>query len=130
MDASAVYEELKSILEADPPYGAQVQFTGSGASGWHAPMLRPWLHGALESTSRDWFGEPAMYMGEGGTIPFMGMLGDKFPEAQFIITGVLGPNSNAHGPNEFLHLPMAKRLTGCVAQLLKLQGEQARKDAR
>ena len=92
-------------------------------------MLRPWLHGALESTSRDWFGEPAMYMGEGGTIPFMGMLGDKFPEAQFIITGVLGPNSNAHGPTSSSTCPWPND-SGCVAQLLKLQGEQARKDAR
>ena len=57
-------------------------------------------------------------MGEGGTIPFMGMLGEKFPGAQFVITGVLGPGSNAHGPNEFLHLPMARKLTGCMAQVL------------
>ena len=125
VDAPAVYEELKAVLEKDPPYGAEVRFEGHGASGWHAPMLQPWLEDALETTSQDWFGKPAMYMGEGGTIPFMGMLGEKFPQAQFIITGVLGPNSNAHGPNEFLHLDMAKRLTGCVAQLIKEQGEKA-----
>jgi acetylornithine deacetylase/succinyl-diaminopimelate desuccinylase-like protein len=64
---------------------------------------------------RDFFGQPAMYMGEGGTIPFMGMLGEKFPGAQFMITGVLGPHSNAHGPNEFLHIPMGKRVTAAVS---------------
>ena len=64
------------------------------------------------------FGAPARAMGEGGSIPFMGMLGDRFPEAQFLLTGVLGPGSNAHGPNEFLHLPTGKRLTACVAHVL------------
>ena len=46
------------------------------------------------------------------------MLGEKFPAAQFLITGVLGPESNAHGPNEFLHVPTGQRVTGCVAQVL------------
>lgn len=117
--AEDLYHEVKQLLEADPPYGAQVNFEGGGASGWHAPLLDPWLSQALDEASITWFDRPAMYMGEGGTIPFMGMLGEKFPRAQFVITGVLGPNSNAHGPNEFLHLHMGKRLTGCVAQLIE-----------
>ena len=124
VDAETVYGELKAELERDPPYGAQVSFSGHGASGWHAPMLRPWLHQALDTASNSWFDKPAMYMGEGGTIPFMGMLGEKFPQAQFVITGVLGPGSNAHGPNEFLHLTMGKRLTGCVAQVLQIHGQR------
>jgi acetylornithine deacetylase/succinyl-diaminopimelate desuccinylase-like protein len=62
-----------------------------------------------------------MWMGEGGTIPFMAMLGQKYPQAQFLITGVLGPHSNAHGPNEFLHLGYAKKLTACVADVLAAQ---------
>ena len=119
VDAEAAFLDVKRLLEDAPPYGAQVRFTGSGVSGWHAPMLRPWLHKALDDASQSWFGRECMYMGEGGTIPFMGMLGETFPRAQFVITGVLGPGSNAHGPNEFLHLPMAKRLTGCVAQLIE-----------
>jgi acetylornithine deacetylase/succinyl-diaminopimelate desuccinylase-like protein len=125
VNAETVYHELKRELERDPPYGATVSFEGHGASGWHAPMLRPWLHEALDLASNSWFDQPCMYMGEGGTIPFMGMLGEKFPHAQFIITGVLGPGSNAHGPNEFLHLTMAKQLTGCVAQLVWIQGQRA-----
>ena len=80
--------------------------------------MAPWLESALERASQRLFGKPAMYMGEGGSIPFMGMLGAKFPEAQFFITGVLGPASNAHGPNEFLHLPMAQKLTLCVASVI------------
>lgn len=118
VNAEVAFEEVKRLLETDPPYGATVRFEGDGASGWHSPLLDPWLTNALNEVSQSWFSRDCMYMGEGGTIPFMGMLGEKFPRAQFMITGVLGPNSNAHGPNEFLHLEMAKRLTGCVAQLI------------
>ncbi len=81
-------------------------------------LLKDLLEKAIDASSREFFGKPAMYMGEGGTIPFMGMLGEKFPGAQFMITGVLGPHSNAHGPNEFLHIPMGKKVTACVARVI------------
>jgi acetylornithine deacetylase/succinyl-diaminopimelate desuccinylase-like protein len=119
VDAHARYLELKQTLEADPPYGASVTFQGDGASGWDAPALAPWLEVALEQSSRRHFGKAASSIGEGGSIPFIGMLGQRFPAAQFMITGVLGPESNAHGPNEFLHIPTAKRLTACVADVLE-----------
>ncbi len=90
----------------------------AAAQGWNAPPTAPWLEAALAHASQDWFGRPAVAMGEGATIPFMAMLGERFPAAQFVITGVLGPGANAHGPNEFLHVPTAARLTGCVAQVL------------
>ena len=80
--------------------------------------MSPWLERSLAQASQDYFGRPAAYLGEGGSIPFIGMLAASFPEAQFLVTGVLGPRSNAHGPNEFLHIPTAKRLTCCVAQVL------------
>jgi acetylornithine deacetylase/succinyl-diaminopimelate desuccinylase-like protein len=118
-DATAAGAELKSILEKDPPYGLEVSFEPNWeAPGWNAPELAPWLEASLDGSSRAYFGKPAAYMGEGGTIPFMGMLGERFPQAQFLITGVLGPNSNAHGPNEFLHIPTGKRLTCCVARVI------------
>jgi acetylornithine deacetylase/succinyl-diaminopimelate desuccinylase-like protein len=110
---------LKEALERDPPYGAKITFDAEKeGSGWDAPALAPWLEAAQNAASEAYFGRPAMAMGEGGTIPFMGMLGEKFPEAQFLITGVLGPASNAHGPNEFLHIPTGKKLTCCVAAVL------------
>ena len=110
---------LKKLLEQDPPYGAKVEFIPEpSADGWNAPPLAPWLQRALDDASQTFFGKPSMFMGEGGTIPFMAMLGEKFPEAQFVITGVLGPQSNAHGPNEFLHIDMAKKLTACVSKIL------------
>jgi acetylornithine deacetylase/succinyl-diaminopimelate desuccinylase-like protein len=119
--------KMKAILEADPPHGARVNFEPNwAASGWDAPEMAPWLEQSLEAASRSYFGKPAAYMGEGGTIPFMGMLGERFPEAQFLITGVLGPQSNAHGPNEFLHIPTAKRLTACVARVIADQLPTAR----
>ena len=114
--------KLKEILEADPPCGARVRFeAGMGATGWHAPATAPWLNRILDETSTRHFGKPAMWLGEGGTIPFMAMLGEKFPAAQFLITGVLGPHSNAHGPNEFLHIGYAKKLTAAVADVLAAQ---------
>jgi acetylornithine deacetylase/succinyl-diaminopimelate desuccinylase-like protein len=120
IDADAALPRVKSVLESDPPYGARVRLAdGECASGWNAPPLAPWLSRSLEQASQTYFGRPAVYMGEGGSIPFMGMLGRVFPEAQFVITGVLGPYSNAHGPNEFLHLPTAERVAACVAQVVR-----------
>ncbi len=111
---------VTKLLTENPPYGAKVRFEcEEGNDGWNAPALAPWLEKALADASDTYFGAEPVYMGEGGTIPFMGMLGEKFPEAQFMITGVLGPESNAHGPNEFLDIPTAKKLTCCVAEALR-----------
>jgi acetylornithine deacetylase/succinyl-diaminopimelate desuccinylase-like protein len=110
---------VKRLLEADPPYGARVVFKlEKDGSGWNAPRLSEWLGGAVARASQDAFGAPPAYMGEGGSIPFMGMLGEKFPAAQFLITGVLGPHSNAHGPNEFLHIPTGKKVSQVVASVV------------
>jgi acetylornithine deacetylase/succinyl-diaminopimelate desuccinylase-like protein len=125
VEPAAATAAVKELLEKDPPYGAKVAFSGANASaGWDAPEMAPWLEKALDNASMRHFGKPSMYMGEGGTIPFMYMLGEKFPNAQFCITGVLGPGSNAHGPNEFLHLPTARRLTLCVADVLAEHAQQ------
>jgi acetylornithine deacetylase/succinyl-diaminopimelate desuccinylase-like protein len=125
LDAAEAAQKLKALLEADPPYGAKVSFEyGQAATGWHAPITAPWLEEILRKSSEKHFGKPVMWLGEGGTIPFMAMLGSKFPKAQFVITGVLGPHSNAHGPNEFLHLGYAKKLTACVADILAAQARQ------
>jgi acetylornithine deacetylase/succinyl-diaminopimelate desuccinylase-like protein len=118
-DPRAATQKLKAVLEEDPPYGAKVSFKSDwGAAGWNAPELATWLARSLDDASKSYFGKPAAYMGLGGTIPFMSMLGERFPQAQFLITGVLGPHANAHGPNEFLHIPTAKKLTACVAQVI------------
>ncbi len=110
---------LKQVLEANPPYGAKITFTADQSGpGWDAPEVADWLHKANQEASQLYYGKDAVYMGEGGSIPFMGMLGEKFPKAQFLITGLLGPASNAHGPNEFLHIPMAKKLTCCVSHVI------------
>jgi len=116
---------VKELLERDPPYGAQVRFEDSGGNdGWDAPPLAPWLERALDAASLRHFGKPAMYMGEGGTIPFMHMLGERFPAAQFFITGILGPGSNAHGPNEFIHIPTLTRVTQSVADVLAAHAQR------
>jgi acetylornithine deacetylase/succinyl-diaminopimelate desuccinylase-like protein len=119
LDAVKGGEFVKKLLESDPPYGAKVTFDLEKAgSGWNAPELASWLEHSVDHASKEFFGAPVAYNGEGGSIPFMGMLGEKFPGAQFLITGVLGPHSNAHGPNEFLHIPTGKRMSMCVARVV------------
>jgi acetylornithine deacetylase/succinyl-diaminopimelate desuccinylase-like protein len=118
-DPARVNAEMAALLTEAPPYGARVSVDfDHAAAGWHAPTLAPWLEAATEAASLAHFGRPACYMGEGGSIPFMGLLGEKFPEAQFLITGVLGPQSNAHGPNEFLEIAYVKKLNAAVADIL------------
>jgi acetylornithine deacetylase/succinyl-diaminopimelate desuccinylase-like protein len=119
LDAATAGGVVRRLLEKDPPYGARVAYEPeSNAVGWHAPALSPWLEQSLSHASETTFGAPPAFMGEGGTIPFMAMLGEKFPQAEFVVTGVLGPHSNAHGPNEFLHIPTGQRVTVVIAQVL------------
>lgn len=118
-DAQYAIDIIKKTLETSPPFNAKVLFeVHDSGTGWNAPEESPWLTKAAKEASHNYFGAEAVYMGEGGSIPFMGMLGKKFPQAQFLITGVLGPASNAHGPNEFLHIPTGKKLTSCVAEII------------
>jgi acetylornithine deacetylase/succinyl-diaminopimelate desuccinylase-like protein len=118
-DAKIAAGAVIQRLRAAPPYGARVTVEPRAAeSGWHAPPESPWLAAALQAAAMAAYDRPPRAMGEGGTIPFMGMLGRRFPDAEYVVTGVLGPESNAHGPNEFLHLPMARRVTTAVAYLL------------
>jgi acetylornithine deacetylase/succinyl-diaminopimelate desuccinylase-like protein len=118
-DAQRATQLVKTALEAQPPYGARVMFTPASAmAGWNAPTFEPWLERSLQRASRANFGSELLSMGSGGSIPFMGMLGERFPGTQFLVTGVLGPHANAHGPNEFLHIDTARKLTVCVAQVL------------
>ena len=117
-DAQRAAQAVREALERDPPYGAHVSFEGDATGGWNAPAFAPWLEESITSASRAVYGRDAVHIGCGGTIPFMGMLGKQFPQTQFFITGVLGPHANAHGPNEFLHLKYAEKLTACVSLVL------------
>ena len=119
VDASAAIQELKKLLEDNAPYQAKVTFDGhGGASGWNAPSTVNWFETALNDASQNYFGAPCATIGQGGTIPLMNMLSKGFPTAQMMVCGVLGPKSNAHGPNEFLHVPYAKKLTAAVAHVM------------
>ena len=124
VDGHQASMRLKALLEDNAPYNAKVTFQPDGragalgATGWDAPELAPWLEGALNAASQSHFGAPVGYIGQGGTIPLMSMLAQGFPKAQMMVCGVLGPKSNAHGPNEFLHVPYGKKLTAAVAQVI------------
>ena len=119
-DADLAVRRVKETLEANPPYGARVTYTHSErpGTGWNAPATAEWLLDSVKRASDAYFGAPPMFAGLGGSIPFMQMLGERFPEAQFLVTGVMGPGSNAHGPNEFIDLPTGRKVTACVAQVL------------
>jgi acetylornithine deacetylase/succinyl-diaminopimelate desuccinylase-like protein len=125
-DAVAAAAALRARLTDDPPSGAVVEVSGDeSATGWAAAPPAPWLADALTTSAMATFGHPALYTGVGGAIPFINMLGEQFPDAQFVVTGVLGPGSNAHGPNEFLHVPTARRLATCMAQVLEAHTRRA-----
>jgi acetylornithine deacetylase/succinyl-diaminopimelate desuccinylase-like protein len=118
-NAQRATQAVREALQRDPPYGAQVSFdAGSATGGWNAPVFAPWLEDAIGRASHAVYGREAVHIGCGGTIPFMGMLGERFPNTQFFITGVLGPHANAHGPNEFLHIDYTRKLTACVSLVL------------
>jgi acetylornithine deacetylase/succinyl-diaminopimelate desuccinylase-like protein len=119
VDAEAATRAVRATLEADPPFGAEVRFEGGGGmAGWNAPSFAPWLETAMQRASQTVFQRDVVSLGGGGSIPFMGMLGARFPATQFLITGVLGPQSNAHGPNEFLDIAYTKKIIACVAEVL------------
>lgn len=119
VDAQAVMDSLQVLLEDNAPFHARVSFEpGVAASGWNAPRSQPWFDQVLEAASRAHFGAGCGHLGHGGGIPVMTMLTDAFPSAQMLVCGVLGPKSNPHGPNEFLHIPYAKRLTAVVAEVI------------
>jgi len=119
IDGAVATQRLKTLLEDNAPYNARVTFhPDSAATGWNAPELSPWLERALNDASQAHYGAPLGYIGQGGTIPLMSMLQAGFPSAAMMVCGVLGPKSNAHGPNEFLHVPYGKKLTAAVAQVM------------
>ena len=119
VDAAQAVQQLKTLLEDNAPYQAKVTFEPEGAAtGWDAPATTPWFEQALQAASQAHYGAPCATIGQGGTIPLMNLLSQGFPQAQMMVCGVLGPKSNAHGPNEFLHLPYAQRLTAAVAEVI------------
>jgi acetylornithine deacetylase/succinyl-diaminopimelate desuccinylase-like protein len=113
---------LKETLEKDPPYNSEITLNPIGsANGWEMPEISDRIFNGINEASKAFFNNDACFIGEGGSIPFMNMLLNHFPKAQFIVTGVLGPNANAHGPNEFLHIPYVKQLTCSLAYILATQ---------
>ncbi len=120
VDAAQAAQEMKRLLEDNAPYQARVTFDPNegAATGWNAPASAPWFEQALNAASQTHFGAPCGYIGQGGTIPLMNQLSQGFPTSQMMVCGVLGPRSNAHGPNEFLHVPYAKKLTAAVAEVI------------
>ena len=124
-DADRAAEAIGRVFADDPPSHAEVDWsTGQVAGGWSAPPFPPWLGAALDDASNACFGAPSGRFGEGGTIPFMGWLAERFPGAHILAVGVLGPGSNAHGPDESLHLPTAERVTAALGTVINAHATQ------
>ena len=119
VDPDVAVDALRAALTTNVPSHAQVSATFHPAKGWVAPALAPWLERALDDASMSAFGRPPGFTGEGGSIPFLGSLAQRYPKVQFVATGVLGPQSNAHGIDEMLDLDMAVGVTNAVVSVLK-----------
>jgi acetylornithine deacetylase/succinyl-diaminopimelate desuccinylase-like protein len=120
VDAEVAVDALVEALSANPPHGATVTVTAPRpvGNGWVCPDPAPWLRDAIDAASMASFGRPAGWTSEGGSIPFLAQLGQRFPGLTILATGALGPGSNAHGPDESLHLECAQHVTESLAHLL------------
>ncbi|MGM1065071.1 M20/M25/M40 family metallo-hydrolase [Saccharothrix sp. Mg75] len=118
-DSAAALEAVRRLLTTDVPYGAVVELSRvEHATGWDAPELAPWLRATLDGVGEEVFGAPWRAVALGGSIPFMALLAEAYPRAQFLVTGAVGPDSNCHVPDEWLHLEQAARVTEAVAAVL------------
>lgn len=111
-------QAVVKALTTDVPNNAKVEVAAVSAAGWVTPELAPWLRTALEEGSTAAFGNEVAYSGEGGSIPFLASLGQRFPSVQFVATGVLGPDSNAHGIDEMLDLDCAVAVTNAMSHVI------------
>lgn len=117
-------EAVKTVREffskVQVPHNGKLTLTeGSSGQGFNCPAYDPKLKAVIDEAGELFFGTKVLYYGEGGSIPFINELAYMFPKSQFIVTGVLGPKSNAHGPNEFLHLPYMKKLILSLSKVLQ-----------
>ena len=119
LDHAHAQKVITKLLTEDVPYGAQVTIEGwMGANGWNAPTYSNYLANSIVEASQHYYKKNPLAIAEGGTIPLMGMLSKAFPSAEFIVTGILGPESNAHGPNEFLHVDYTRKLIAAMTLIL------------
>ncbi len=123
VDAHTAAAAIAEALRTDAPPSSVVTIS-QAANGWMSPPLKPWLRNALNDASQKAFGRAPGFCGEGGSIPFLASLATRYPDVQFVATGVLGPESNAHGINEMLDLPMAVGVTNAVITVLSAYAEK------
>lgn len=112
--------KCKQLCESNPPYNAPVSFDIIvHADGWWCEEFPDWLTAAADDASLKHFGIPSAPIAVGGGIPFIKPLADAFPAAPIFVAGLIGPEANAHGPNESLDIPACKQLTACLADILE-----------
>lgn len=119
VNAEKASEEFGKIVTENPPFNADVRFEPVVASdGWVAPKRADWLKQAFLESSQTLWGAAPGFLGMGGSIPLLNVFTGRWPKAQYMVAGALGPGSNAHGPNESLHIDYCKKLISSVAYVI------------
>lgn len=119
-DINKCINEMREKITVDSPHGVELEFVlGEHVDSWVSPELSAPVAQAISDASTAYFGNDAVYLGEGGGIGFVPLMSKMFPKAQFVLTGLVGPDSNAHAANESMHIPTAKKITCCIAHILQ-----------
>jgi acetylornithine deacetylase/succinyl-diaminopimelate desuccinylase-like protein len=102
------------------PHNAKFSYNVyKSGTGFECPSYSKSVLEVINKAGNETFDKPVLYYGEGGSIPFLNDIKNVFPKAQFIVTGVLGPESNAHGPDEMLHLGFLENLVVTMGKILR-----------
>lgn len=119
MDAHKANQHVKDKLTTDVPHNCKVEIHGDhNGNGWCMKDPEPWFHEVMNSASKNFYGKEYGSYGMGGSIPFLAQLGGLYANTFIVALGVLGPQSNAHAPDECINLAFAKKLTQCMSHLI------------
>ena len=119
MDCHKAAAIVKQKLTTDVPHDCIVEIKGDhNGNGWCMKDPEPWFHDVINNASKNFYDREYGSYGMGGSIPFLSQLGGLYPNTFIVALGLLGPQSNAHAPNESVNLTYAKKLTMCMSHIL------------
>lgn len=121
-DAAAHLEALRHHLEEHAPWGAQVSVTPGDVGQPYVIDATGPVYAAARTAFRKAWGVDVVDMGMGGSIPFIALFAEAFPDATILVTGVEDPGTQAHSINESLHLGVLERAAVTEALLLGMLG--------
>ena len=110
---------IEKILTENIPYNAKVKVDFPAlVDGWILKKLDSKINESFMKSSMFLFGSECYNLGSGITIPFVNMLNEKYKNCNMFVSGLLGPKSNAHSPNECLNIDYSIKLTVALAHLI------------